>query len=457
MKAGSGLTRCPPILIEHMPTARRVVRQRPKGPIDPFVGERLRELRHARGLTQAQVALPEFSKAFVSLAETGRTRISLRAAEILGRKLGVTAADLVRRPEAGTSTSTELALTRAQADLAAGRAEAALEGLDAIKAKGAEAALAQRSLLRGRALLGLDRPHEAVRALDDALRAYRAKGDRASAMRVVFDLGRAHAQLDNQAEALNLGLQCEAAINEGIVVDRTFELRVMEFIAAIAVNLGDFGAADLRTERAKALAEDVADPRTLASLYENLTVTRQRQGDLEGALLYARKSVEAYERLADRRMLGSAWNTLGWVYVKRGQVARAREALDHAEASARENHDGRPSAYVLQSRAELELARGNADAALRFADKSIHSPNASARCVALSQLVRAEAVAASKATDVAVVRAYDDALRALEPHGRRLLAQAYQSLFAAMSRRGRLKEANHAGQRAFELLQPKIS
>jgi tetratricopeptide (TPR) repeat protein len=440
-----------------MPIVRRVVRQKTKGPIDPFIGLRLRELRQARGLTQAQLALPDFSKAFISLAETGRTRISLRAAEIFAQKLGVTAADLVRRPEAGTSAGTELALTRAQADLAAGRPEAALEGLDAIRGKGAEAATAHRSLLRGRALLALDRPHETIRALDDALRAYRAKNDRASAVRVLFDLGRAHAQLDNQAEALNLGLQCEAALNDGIVVDRTFELRVMEFIAAIAVNLGDFDAADLRTERAKALAEDVADPRTLASLYENLTVTRQRQGDLEGALLYARKSVEAYERIADRRSLGSAWNTLGWVYVKRGQVARAREALDHAETSARENHDDRLLAYVLQSRAELELARGNADAAQRFAEESIKSPHASARCIALSQLVRAEAIAASKAADAAVVRAYDEALRTLEPHGRRLLAQAYQSVFQAMTKRGRLKEANQAGQRAFELLQPKIS
>ena len=172
--------------------------------------------------------------------------------------------------------------------------------------------------------------------------------------------------------------------------------------------------------------------------------------------MYARKSVEAYERLADRRLLGSAWNTLGWVFIKHGQVARAREALDRAEASARENHDDGLLAYVLQSRAELELARGNAEAAQRFAEASIASPNASARCIALSRLVRAEAIAATKASDPAVLRAYDEALRAIEPHGRRLLAQAQQSLFAAMSRRGRLKEANLAGQRAFELLQPRI-
>jgi tetratricopeptide (TPR) repeat protein len=155
-------------------------------------------------------------------------------------------------------------------------------------------------------------------------------------------------------------------------------------------------------------------------------------------------------------LLGSAWNTLGWVFIKRGQVGRAREALDHAEAAARDNHDDRLLAYVLQSRAELELARGNAEAAQRLAEASIASPNASPRCIALSQLVRAEAIAATKAPDAAVVRAYDEALRALEPLGRRLLAQAHQSLFAAMTRRGRHKEANVAGQRAFELLQPRI-
>jgi tetratricopeptide (TPR) repeat protein len=408
-------------------------------------------------LTQAQLAAPDFSKAFISLAETGRTRISLRAAEILGQKLGVSAADLIRKPETGTSAATELALTRAQAHLAAGRPDVALEALDAIKGKGAETTSPQRALLRGRALNAMDRPHEAVRALDEALRAFRGRNDRASAARVVFEIARAHAQLDNQTEALNLGLQAEAALNDGTIVDRTFELRVMEFIAAIAVNLGDFAAADLRTERAKALAEDVTDPHTLASLYENLTVTRQRQGDLEGALLYARKSLDAYERLADRRSVGSAWNTLGWVYIKRGQVARAREALDRAEAIARGDHDDRLLAYVLQSRAELELARHNPEEARRLAEASIASPNASRRAIALSHLVRAEAIAASKAADAAVIRAYNEALHALEPHGRRLIAQANQSLFVALTRRGRLKEANAAGQRAFDLLQPKIA
>jgi transcriptional regulator with XRE-family HTH domain len=69
--------------------ARRKVRQRKKGPIDPRLGERVRALRVAQKMTQAQLAGDDFSKGFVSLVETGRTRMSLRAAAIVAERLGV--------------------------------------------------------------------------------------------------------------------------------------------------------------------------------------------------------------------------------------------------------------------------------------------------------------------------------------------------------------------------------
>lgn len=77
-------------------TKKRVVRQKKKGPIDPSVGLKVRELRTARKMTQAQLAGPDFSKGFISLLETGRTRISLRAAEILASRLGVPVTDFFR-------------------------------------------------------------------------------------------------------------------------------------------------------------------------------------------------------------------------------------------------------------------------------------------------------------------------------------------------------------------------
>lgn len=435
--------------------SRPRVRQKSKGSVDPVLGLRVRALRVARGMTQADLAGDDFTKGFISLLETGRTRMSLRAAEIFAHRLGVTASDLVRSSEPRTSAALELALTRAEGELGAGRAEAALELVERAVPRGVEQS-GRILRLRGRALAKMGRRREGLKLLDEALRSFRAKQDTEGAARTLFDLATVHAQLEENAEALNLALQCEHAINSGQIVDRTLELRVMEFVAAVSVSLGDFNAADLRTERAMALAQDVSDARTVASLYENLTVTRQRQGDLEGALLYARKALEARERLQDQHAIGSAWNSIGWVYVKRRQLGRAKEALDRASEIAAATDDGRLMGYVLQSQAELELARSNPEAAVRLADESIAHPEASPRCKAISRLVRAEALAQSKASDVIVSAAFRAALQALEPHGRRLLARAYQAHFEAMSGRGRLKDASTSARRALELLQPAI-
>ena len=78
---------------------KRVVRQKAKGPIDPTVGENVRKLRIEKGMTQAQLAGSDFSKGFISLLETGRTRASLRAAEILAKRLGITAPKLLTLKE----------------------------------------------------------------------------------------------------------------------------------------------------------------------------------------------------------------------------------------------------------------------------------------------------------------------------------------------------------------------
>lgn len=78
-----------------MPAKKRVVRQKAKGPIDPAFGQRLREIRIERGMSQKELAGSDFTKGFISLLETGRTRSSLRAANILASRLGVAVADLM--------------------------------------------------------------------------------------------------------------------------------------------------------------------------------------------------------------------------------------------------------------------------------------------------------------------------------------------------------------------------
>ncbi|TMF65186.1 MAG: helix-turn-helix transcriptional regulator, partial [Chloroflexi bacterium] len=59
------------------------------------VGARIRSLRTAKGLTQAQLAEPQYTKAYISMLESGRTRASMKALEHIAGVLGVKPADLL--------------------------------------------------------------------------------------------------------------------------------------------------------------------------------------------------------------------------------------------------------------------------------------------------------------------------------------------------------------------------
>lgn len=144
---------------------RRVVRQKKKGPIDPSFGLRLRALRLAQGKTQAAVAGSHFTKGYVSLIETGRTRVSLRAAEIIAGRLGVPlgalfldAADATGTPTVGDLLTQALRRARELEEQGRGAQRDIIEALSAWKR------LQQRSTSAAERLPGrLVRPIDAER------------------------------------------------------------------------------------------------------------------------------------------------------------------------------------------------------------------------------------------------------------------------------------------------------
>jgi len=407
----------------------------------------------ARGLSQAQLAGKDFTRGYISLIEMGRTRMSLRAAQIIASRLGVSVADLLGSGD-DELLEGEVVLLRAESEFGAGRPQAALDLVRAADRRIPSRSRARLLRLRGRALTETTRSGEAIKVLDDALRLFRAAGDRDMVVRTLLDLAKAHAFVEEFGEALNLALQAEQAVNVGDLVDRSFELQLLSFLSGILIIVGDTGAADVRAERARAIAEDVAEPRALASIYQVLTEAQQRKGDFEGALVYARKSLAAYEELGNRAAIGSSWNTIGWVYVERGQFGRAAEALDRAEMLARRDNDGRLMSYVLQTQAELALAKKDTASALRLIQASIDHPAASSRCRAISLLVRANALVQSGASTRQINAAFAEAITALAPHGRRVQARAYEAHFEALSARGLTKGATAAARKTIELMRP---
>src|SRR6476660_8817822 len=79
----------------------------------PRIGERLRQLRVAAGLTQTDLAGDRFSKEYISQIERGKTRPTSETVEWLAMRLGVDAGYLANGVSADERAKAEAILARA--------------------------------------------------------------------------------------------------------------------------------------------------------------------------------------------------------------------------------------------------------------------------------------------------------------------------------------------------------
>lgn len=102
----------------------------PRGPEpepEEDMGARIRRLRLERGMTLARVAGGDFSRAFLSQVETGRSRPSTRVLTIIADRLGTRVDDIL---PGNRTEERELSLERARVAVLRGRPHLALQLLD---------------------------------------------------------------------------------------------------------------------------------------------------------------------------------------------------------------------------------------------------------------------------------------------------------------------------------------
>src|ERR671936_2283291 len=89
--------------------------QRPAQPNGFRLGERLRQLRVAAGMTQTELAGERFSKEYVSQIERGKTRPTTETIQWLAERLGVDASFLANGVSTDQRGRVEGGLARAEA------------------------------------------------------------------------------------------------------------------------------------------------------------------------------------------------------------------------------------------------------------------------------------------------------------------------------------------------------
>jgi tetratricopeptide (TPR) repeat protein len=332
------------------------------------LGERLRQLRVAAGLTQSDLAGERFSKEYVSQIERGKTRPTRETVEWLAAQLGVDPGFLANGVATDERGRLEGALTRAEALIEAlANDEAAAEYetlLPAARATGVPELTVRALVGAGRTQMRLGALRGGLELLNEAREIVEAGSfsdlERAE---VYLALGICRYQLNSVQTAL--GLLNEAlglAERSGMPSDQ-LRSNILSWRSRCWRRHRDYEAAREDIERALQLAEDANDPRTIGAAYFQASLVADREGHWVLARSYAEKARSAYEELADRVYVGQLTNNLGGLNFLLGKTDEAIGLLKEAFGIALETGRDADAAQAISSLAQIHLRTGNVDQA----------------------------------------------------------------------------------------------
>ena len=327
------------------------------------LGERLRQLRVAAGLTQSELAGDRFSKEYVSQIERGKTRPTQETLEWLALRLGVDAGFLANGVSTDERGRVETRLAQAEALVESEQNEEALVVYDDVRAAVAATGLPELDV---RALTGeakvCARLGDVRRAIELLTRARAlAEGPGFSDVEraeVLYLLGKSRYLATSTTTAI--GLLNEAlslAERSGMPCD-ALRSNILHWRSRCYRRQRDYEAAREDVQIALELAEGLSDRRTIADLNFQASLLAERDGHWVLARTYAERAKAQYEDIADRTNVGRLLNNLGGLSYLLGKPEDAVRHLKDAFATALEVGNDPEAARAVSSLAQVHLGSG---------------------------------------------------------------------------------------------------
>ena len=324
------------------------------------LGERVRSLRVAAGMTQTELAGGRFSKEYISQIERGKTRPTESTIAWLAERLSVDPAFLAVGVSTEERTKVETLLARAEALSEAHEYPAAIDEFRAAR----------------EAVQGTWAPALEVRALSGEAWALQQHGDVRDAITLVLQAreiveGPDFSDVDRAEILFRLGV-CRyklssigtalALLNEALALAEKSGLPCDLLRADI---LGwrsrchrvqrDYVAAGEDVERALELAQDIGDRRAIANTYFQASLVAQRQGHWILSRNYAQRARELYAQLNDELNVARLLLNLGGLTLLLGDEEQAVEHLKASFAKALETDARADAAQALEGLAVVHL------------------------------------------------------------------------------------------------------
>jgi tetratricopeptide (TPR) repeat protein len=340
------------------------------------LGERLRQLRVAAGLTQSEIAGDRFSKEYVSQIERGKTRPTEGTIEWLADRLGVDAGFLASGVATDERGRLEGALARAEALYEANEDHDAAEAFEplvaAARATGVPELQVRALCGSGLAKMRVGAQRAALELLNEARSISEAEAfsdvERAD---VLFWLGCCRYQLTSVQTALALYNEALAlAERSGLPCD-ALKANILSWRSRCWQRQRDFEAARDDVERALELARGIEDLRTIGAAFFQASLIADREGHWVLARNYAEQAREAYARLSDRVHVSQLTNNLGGLNFLLGNTDQAVELLKESFSIALEVGRDADAGRAVSSLAQVHLRTGDVEQAEQQARHAI--------------------------------------------------------------------------------------
>jgi tetratricopeptide (TPR) repeat protein len=340
------------------------------------LGDRLRLLRVAAGLTQTELAGDRFSKEYVSQIERGKTRPTAETIEWLAQRLELDPAFLSSGVSTDERSRVEALLARAEALSKAYRYKDAV----AAYAEARAAVSATNSVeLEVRTLSGeaWARMQEGdVRAAVELLNGARATAegsvfsdvDRAE---LVFRLGVCRYKLSSVSTAVALLDEALALAERSDLPCDGLRSDIYHWRSRCHRRQRDFEAAREDVEHALELAQGVDDRRKMADAYFQASLVAERTGHWVLSRNYAERAKSLFQELDDERTVGRLLNNLGGLSLLLGKPHQAIEQLKASFAVAVEVDSKGDAAQAMGGLATVHLRLGEWEAAEEHARQAL--------------------------------------------------------------------------------------
>jgi tetratricopeptide (TPR) repeat protein len=339
------------------------------------LGERVRQLRVAAGLTQTNLAGTRFSKEYISQIERGKTRPTQETIEFLATQLGVDAGYVANGVETAELSRAEAQLAQAEALLAGARYQEAAQAFEGAQAGVAATGLAELELQRVCGLSwALMESGDVRRAVDMLVEvqtwsSFSSMNDLQRAD-YLYRLGVGRARLGSTHVAMGILSEAYKAGTEALASEALLA-GILSWRSMCLQRLRDIDLAREDAEHAVALSERSGDPRTQAYALFQASLAADREGRYVLARRYAEQARAKYEEIDDQVQLGKILNNLGGVHFQMGDHDTALEHFKRAYSCLLDAGSDALCGAVLCSIAAVHLERGDFTIAEEQAQLSI--------------------------------------------------------------------------------------